>query len=75
MILPRTDCPECGRDVAISLKGRLWRHDPPERDPELRSCHGSLKPIQPPPGSLMLFVDPYAEDPAPETEPEQTGLF
>jgi hypothetical protein len=74
MILPRADCPECGRDVAISLKGRLWRHDPHERDPELRSCPGSLTPVQPPDGTLMLFVDPYAPFGQGE-DPEQTGLF
>ncbi|MFG2276998.1 hypothetical protein ACGFNY_45485 [Streptomyces chartreusis] len=28
------------------------------RDPELKSCAGSLKPVQAPAGDLLLFVDP-----------------
>lgn len=50
----------CGRDVAISLQGRTWRHDPASgRTPELRSCPGSLKPVRPPGGDdLVLFLNP-----------------
>jgi len=49
----------CGRDVAISLQGRTWRHDPASgRTPELKSCPGSLKPVRPPEGDLVLFLDP-----------------
>jgi len=57
--LPRTECAVCGRDVAISLQGRTWRHDPASgRTPELMSCPGSLKPVRPPVGELLLFVSP-----------------
>lgn len=57
--LPRTECPECGRDVAITRRGLTYRHDPASgRTPDLQSCHGSLKPVQAPAGSLMLFVSP-----------------
>jgi hypothetical protein len=67
--LPRTQCPVCGRDVAISLQGRTWRHDPASgRTPELKSCPGSLKPVTPPVGELLLFVSP-------EAVPEPAGLF
>lgn len=69
--LPRTECPVCSRDVAISLKGRLWRHDPPERDRELRSCPGSLRPVIPPAGELLLFVSPDGAGPP----SEELGLF
>lgn len=42
MIYPRADCPVCDRDTAVAPRtGRIWRHDPPEKDPELRSCRGS----------------------------------
>lgn len=60
--LPRTECPVCDRDVAVTVKGRIWRHDPPERDRELKSCPGSLKPVAAPAGDLLLFV--AVEDPA-----------
>lgn len=51
MAYPRTDCPVCTRDVAVAPKARkLWRHDPPERDPELKSCPGSKLRWQPRPG-------------------------
>lgn len=44
MAYPRTDCPECSRDVAVTPRSSLiYRHDPPDRDPELKSCRGSLK--------------------------------
>lgn len=59
--LPRTECPECSRDVAVTLRGLTYRHDPASgRDPELKSCRGSLKPVQAPDGELLLFVDPAA---------------
>lgn len=77
--LPRTECPECDRDVAVSRKGLRWRHDGRERDPELRSCPGSLKPVAPPEGQAVLFVDPRdLEDTAPEDDfvmPEPRRLF
>lgn len=61
--LPRTECPVCSRDVAVTLRGLTYRHDPAEgRDPELKSCPGSLKPVQAPSGALVLFVDPAVED-------------
>lgn len=77
MRLPRTECPVCQRDVAISNQGRLWRHDPASgRDPELRSCPGSLKPVAPPEGQAVLFVsvdDELSEDAF--VMPEPAGLF
>jgi len=77
--LPRTECPVCERDVAISLQGRTWRHDPPTgRTPELKSCPGSLKPVTPPVGALLLFVSPDDGDAVsaiPDTPPEPAGLF
>lgn len=43
MPYPRTDCPSCKRDVAVyPLIRKICRHDPPERDPELKSCPGSF---------------------------------
>lgn len=57
--LPRTECPACSRDVAVTRRGLVYRHDPASgRDPELKSCAGSLKPVQAPDGELLLFVDP-----------------
>ena len=54
---PRTECPKCGRDVAVSVQGRTWRHDPATgRTPELTSCPGSLKPVLAPDGDPVLFV-------------------
>jgi hypothetical protein len=48
---PRAACPACRRDTAVAPRsGRFWRHDPPERDPELRSCAGSYALHQPSPG-------------------------
>lgn len=42
MTYPRADCPVCKRNTAVAPRSqRYWRHDPPERDPELRSCAGS----------------------------------
>jgi hypothetical protein len=59
MILPRTDCPVCRRDTAILPTGLLYRHDPHGgRTPDLKSCPGSLKPVEPPVGALLLFVHP-----------------
>lgn len=66
--LPRTDCPVCQRDTAILPTGLLYRHDPlGGRTADLRSCPGSLKPVEAPHGDLVLFVNPYAL--------EQSGLF
>lgn len=77
MRLPRTECSVCGRDVAVSIKGLTWRHDPAGgRDPELRSCAGSLKPVAPPEGQAVLFVS--VDDEALEDAfamPEPAGLF
>lgn len=76
--LPRTECPVCTRDVAVTRRGLVYRHDPKGgRDPELKSCRGSLKPVQPPAGALLLFVSP---DDAPGAwnhapEPELVALF
>jgi hypothetical protein len=69
----------CSRDVAVTRRGLVYRHDPAGgRDPELRSCPGSLKPVQAPAGALLLFVSPDG-DPAVstivDTVPEPVGLF
>lgn len=59
MSLPRTECPQrgCGRDVAVSRKGLIYRHDPATgRTSELKSCPGSLQPVRPPEGAPVLFV-------------------
>lgn len=51
----------CSRDVAVTRRGLVYRHDPASgRDPELKSCPGSLKPVQAPKGALLLFVSPEA---------------
>lgn len=78
MRLPRTECPECHRDVAVSVRGLRWRHDGPTRDPELRSCPGSLKAVQAPAGdALLLFLDPDGDTVAVEdlVMPEPVRLF
>lgn len=69
--LPRTECPKCGRDVAVTVRGLVYRHDPAGgRDAELKSCPGSLKAVQAPAGDPVLFVSP--EDPV---MPEPVRLF
>ena len=71
MPLPRTECPICERDVAITRRGLTYRHDPADgRTRDLKSCPGSLKPVAPPSGDPVLFVS--AED---LVMPEPTGLF
>lgn len=71
MPLPRTECPICERDVAITRRGLTYRHDPAGgRDRELKSCPGSLKPVRAPEGQPVLFVSP--ED---LVMPEPAGLF
>lgn len=51
MAYPRGRCPVCDKDTAIAPRSnRYWRHDPPERDPELRSCSGTWAIHQPSPG-------------------------
>ena len=73
--LPRTDCQVCTRDVAITRRGLVYRHDPKGgRDRELKSCPGSLKPVQAPAGTLLLFVSPDAEQ-APVDEPEPAAAL
>lgn len=75
--LPRTECPVCTRDVAVTRRGLVYRHDPKGgRDRELKSCPGSLKPVQAPEGSLLLFVSPEASATVPDPElPKAVGLF
>lgn len=73
--LPRTECPVCSRDVAVTRRGLVYRHDPPRRDPELRSCPGSLKPVQAPQGELLLFVSLEDAPTAHEGLPAAVGLF
>ena len=70
MALPRTECPICARDVAVTRRGLTYRHDGQTRDPELRSCPGSLKPVAAPSGDPVLFVS--AED---LVMPEPVRLF
>jgi hypothetical protein len=58
MPYPRTDCPTCTRNVAVAPKAwRLYRHDPPEGAPDLKSCPGSRTRWQPGPGEPGLFGD------------------
>ncbi|KPC70887.1 hypothetical protein ADL27_53225 [Streptomyces sp. NRRL F-6602] len=63
----------------MTRRGLVYRHDPRGgRDPELRSCAGSLKPVAAPAGALLLFVSPELEDQAPEDDvvlPVAVGLF
>ncbi|NUP37023.1 MAG: hypothetical protein HOY76_08390 [Streptomyces sp.] len=56
MALPRFPCPRCERPTALSPRGRLYRHDPPHRDPELKSCPGSLKTVKPREVQAVLFA-------------------
>lgn len=58
MIYPRAGCPVCARDTAVAPRSnRIWRHDPPERDPELRSCAGSYALYTPGPGETGYCGD------------------
>lgn len=63
----------------MTRRGLVYRHDPASgRDPELRSCPGSLKPVVAPAGALLLFVSPDLVDavtPIGVTLPEPAGLF
>lgn len=69
--LPRTECPVCERDVAVTRRGLTYRHDPAGgRDAELKSCPGSLKPVRAPDGDPVLFVSP-----ADLVMPEPVRLF
>ena len=75
---PRTHCPVCSRDVAVTRRGLVYRHDPASgRTPELMSCPGSLKPVTAPAGTLLLFVSPGDLEVAPEREElaAVVGLF
>ena len=67
----------CSRDVAVTRRGLTYRHDPASgRDPELKSCAGSLKPVQAPEGVLLLFVSPEGQPAVDVTElPVAVGLF
>ncbi|MFJ3249083.1 hypothetical protein [Streptomyces sp. NPDC086782] len=77
MKMPRVECGACGRSVAAGMvagrpsKGRLWRHDPPDRRAQfgdsLVSCSGSLALVDlPVPGEqleLQLVPVEPVEDP------------
>ncbi|MER6977763.1 hypothetical protein [Streptomyces carpinensis] len=75
MKLPRVRCEECKRPIAAgpvagSLgKGRLWRHDPPDRraryGDSLVSCPGSLAivDLSRPAQQLELEPDEPVQDP------------
>jgi len=74
--LPRTECPVCSRDVAVTRRGLVYRHDPASgRDPELKSCQGSLKPVQAPAGALLLFVSLEDDVQAAAAEPVESVLL
>lgn len=60
----------------MTRRGLTYRHDPASgRDPELKSCPGSLKPVQAPEGALLLFVSPEPEPVEELVLPEAVGLF
>ncbi|RIH58173.1 hypothetical protein D3C59_36870 [Streptomyces sp. SHP22-7] len=60
----------------MTRRGLVYRHDPKGgRDPELKSCPGSLKPVQAPAGALLLFVSPDDEPSESEPEAEAVALF
>lgn len=61
--------------MAVSVQGRVWRHDPPERDRELKSCPGSLKPVIAPEGALLLFVDPEGGPVLEDAPPSEVALL
>jgi hypothetical protein len=61
----------------VTRRGLTYRHDPASgRDPELKSCRGSLKPVQAPAGALLLFVSPDTEPNDDDAAmPVAVGLF
>jgi hypothetical protein len=60
----------------VTRRGLTYRHDPASgRDPELKSCAGSLKPVQAPEGALLLFVAPGDAVDTGAQLPEPAGLF
>jgi hypothetical protein len=72
--LPRVDCQDCGRPIAAGpvagrlTKGRLARHDPPERrslyGTSLVSCPGSLAIVDLPlPARQMELTEAIESDP------------
>lgn len=79
MALHRFPCPTCGRPIALTARGLLYRHDPAGgRTPDLRSCPGSLKVVRPPAAQPVLFayVPPeLAAAVEPEDGVEAPGLF
>ncbi|MFF4147292.1 hypothetical protein ACFY0A_39690 [Streptomyces sp. NPDC001698] len=67
MKMPRVHCRVCCRSVAAGMvagspgKGRVWRHDPPDRRTQfgdsLVSCSGLLAIVELPiPGEQLEFV-------------------
>lgn len=72
--MPRTECQACGRGIAAGpvagrpSKGRVWRHDPPQRSglhgDALVSCPGSLRIVDLPlpARQLELTADPEDAD-------------
>ncbi|MDX3067152.1 hypothetical protein PV518_34110 [Streptomyces sp. ND04-05B] len=81
MKMPRIECESCGRGIAAGpvagrpSKGRVWRHDPPQRSTvhgdALVSCHGSLAIVDLPlpTQQLELAVDETPDDDSSETLP------
>lgn len=71
--MPRVECADCKRSIAARMvagrpsKGRLWRHDPPERrslyGSSLVSCPGSLAIVDLPlPAQQLELADPEGPD-------------
>ena len=77
MNLPRHPCPVCDRSTALTPRGLLYRHDPPVRDPELKSCPGSLKAVAPREVQPVLFayVPPVGADPGQPDPEAPAALF
>ena len=73
----RATCPVCGRSIALTARGRLYRHDPPERGRDLLSCWGSLKVVRPPGGQLPLFpfILPPPDVPGPGDDEDDDGAL
>ncbi|MEU7355527.1 MULTISPECIES: hypothetical protein [Streptomyces] len=75
MKMPRVECQDCGRPIAAGpvagrlTKGRVWRHDPPDKVREpgsaLVSCPGSLTIVDlpHPARQLELPAEPSELDP------------
>ncbi|MEW1754732.1 hypothetical protein [Streptomyces angustmyceticus] len=76
----RHECHACGRDIAVTNRGRLCRHDPPVRDRDLKSCPGSLKVVHPKKDqpAMLAYMPPlfpaHPDDPG-QLVVDQAALF